>query len=63
MRCPSCNREFKDVHALSQHVRAKGHGLSDNDDGPSTASQMIDAQIDQAMGNPVDDWLADMLPD
>ena len=69
-QCQSCSRTFKDIHALSQHARAKGHVIkitapsqSDNDDGPSMASLMIEAQIDQSMGLPVDDCLADMLPD
>ena len=65
-KCPTCNREFRDSHALGQHTRAKGHGqfkLLTDDDGPSMSSLMIDAQIDRAMGLPVDDWLVDMLPD
>lgn len=35
----------------------------EDDDEPSIASQMIDAQIARACGEPVEDWLADMLPD
>ena len=65
-QCKSCSRKFKDVNGLRQHARAKGHEQlrpADNDDGPSIASLMIEAQIDRAMGNPIDDWLADMLPD
>lgn len=33
------------------------------DDEQSMAELMIEAELDRAMGEPVDDWLLDMLPD
>lgn len=62
-RCQVCGRKFKNFNALEQHARAKDHKQSECDDGPSVASLMIDAQIDRAMGLPIEDWIADMLPD
>ena len=69
-RCPYCPRSFHEVNALGQHLRAKHKGKKvpdcvrhkRHDDEPSIASLMIEAQIAQACGEPVDDWLLDMMP-
>ncbi len=64
-QCQSCSKKFKDIDGLRCHAKAKGHQRPERrpERDPSMATLMIDAQIDQAMGLPVDDWLADMLPD
>lgn len=59
--CPHCGKVLAGRRTLNQHVRTKHREPSD--DEPSIASRMIDAQLDRAMGLPVeDDWLLESLP-
>ena len=64
-QCQTCSKKFRDANALRSHAKAKGHQLPEREAErePSMANLMIDAHIDRAMGLPVDDWLADMMPD
>lgn len=67
MKCPICPRTFAGANAVSQHCRDKHHVKCPPtfkcEDEPSIASQLVDASLDRAMGLPVEDWLADMLPE
>jgi hypothetical protein len=70
LKCPHCNRLFADAGSVRQHVGAKHRGKSakqyrtnrHQDDEPSIASQMIEAEISRACGEKVDGWLLDMMP-
>ena len=64
-QCQTCSKKFRDVGALRSHTKAKGHQLPERiaQREPSMADLMIEASIDRAMGLPVEDWLADMMPD
>lgn len=57
IKCVVCGPavSFSTMAAYKQHLEAKHHE-------PSIAEQMIDAERDRAMGEPIEDWLADMLP-
>ena len=71
--CPVCGKGFKSPEGVLAHARAKHvkHYVSpdlkpilrrDLRDEPSMADRMIDAQLQQAMGGPVDDdWLLDSI--
>lgn len=43
--------------------RRKARKLAASSEGESVATRMIDAQLNRAMGLPVDDDLIEMLPD
>ena len=57
VKCSECPKMFKREIDMSNHYTAKHH-----DDEPSVASLMVQAEIDIAMGEPVEDWLSEMLP-
>ncbi len=72
-KCSVCKKRFRQKAATYAHIRAV-HNLATlpgpvhdprryADDEPSIASQLIQAQLDRACGDPIPDWLADMLPD
>ncbi len=65
--CPHCPKSFADAGDLYQHAKAK-HGRKAaqklrpiDDDEPSYAEMVIDAQIRRAAGEPVEEWLAEMF--
>lgn len=74
--CPHCKRLLANADGARMHITKKHphkrnpfasqnrHQISkDRDDGDeSIASLMIQAQIDRACDEPVEDWLAGMLP-
>lgn len=68
MSCALCTRTFADKHSLFQHTMAK-HGRKAakplrpvrEDDEPSMADLVIEAHLARAMGDPVEDWIADMF--
>lgn len=68
--CPYCTKKFADAWGVYAHAKVKHKGkklahLKPNkkeDDEPSMADLMIDAQLNRAMGIRNDDWLEDMLP-
>ena len=70
-RCSKCGKQFKGRQAADQHIAAKHGGNAERvpvrsalpDDEPSMASQIIDAQLDYAMGEPVEDYLMEMFGD
>ncbi len=72
-KCSVCNKRFTKESGAAMHIRDMAHKKLATpehdprnyqpDDDPSMADMMINAQLDRAMGNPVDDWLADMLDD
>lgn len=59
--CQICGKKFKTIHSRKQHVRNYHHGMNRVSAEPSVATQMIDAQIDIAMGDSAPDWLIDMM--
>ncbi len=75
--CKSCGKKFKTPNDQQQHFRAvHGTGpvsrkrlahmermaaRAPTDDDPSIASLVIDASIRRACGEPIEDWIADML--
>lgn len=71
--CPICRKSFHDRIGVYQHAKAKHkrHNLDSlrmaaslprDDDEPSMADRMIEAQLQHAMGGPVDeDWLLDAI--
>lgn len=58
--CLYCGRKFRSLAGVKQHEQAK-HPRAEKDE-PSIADLMVQAELDRAMGEPVEDWLADMLP-
>jgi hypothetical protein len=72
-QCPICGRVFKGNEGVRAHASAKhpkhhvfpdGRAVlrCDLDDEPSMADLMIAAQLQQAIGEPVeDDWLLDAI--
>ena len=70
-RCSRCKKVFKSRAGCDHHIQMKhggdgeripvGESASRKDYEPSMAELMIGAQLDRAMGNPVPDWLEDML--
>ena len=66
-RCSRCGKEFSTRQGAQMHIDMKHHGKGERvavvkrEHEPSMAELMIDAQIAKACGEPVDDWLADML--
>lgn len=67
-KCPYCPKVLKARGSARQHVAAKHRGKSakmflEPDDGEqSIADMMIEAEIARACGEPVESWIADMLP-
>lgn len=68
IQCPHCEKRFGDVNDRYQHAKVKHRKLKIADLKPvredaseSIASQMIDASINRAMGEPNEEWLDDML--
>lgn len=71
-RCSRCKKAFKSRSACDNHIKdvhkgigervPVGHSMSRKDYEPSMADLMIEAQLNRAMGEPVEDWLIDMLP-
>lgn len=59
LACRICGKEFPFKTRLKQHIKA--HFQKQHE--PSMAERLIDAQIDRAMGDPVDDDLLEMLPE
>lgn len=69
-QCEYCPSRFGDVNAAKQHCAKKHRGrrnkwahLMRENDEPSMASRLVDAQIDASMGLPVDDDIEAMFPD
>lgn len=67
--CPHCGQSFGDANGLFNHTKAK-HGRKAAravrpvpEREQSMASLLIEAQLQHAMGEPVDDWLMDMFPE
>ena len=64
--CPYCPRRFADENGLWMHSKAKHRGKKNprpaRDDEPSMAELFIEAQIARDCGEPVDEWLLNMLP-
>lgn len=66
-KCPYCPRAFDARGSARQHVAAKHRGKSSKmfkepDDGEqSIAEMMVEAEIARACGEPVEDWIAEML--
>lgn len=72
-KCPHCLRTFPDNNAVRQHSAAKHHNMGSarrkrnrrtrTDDGEkSMADIFVQAQIDIACGEPVEEWIGNMLP-
>jgi len=57
IQCRDCDRKFATKGALKQHRLAKH-----TDAEPSIAEQMIEGEVNRAMGVPNEDWIEDMLP-
>ena len=57
IKCLTCNRMFLTTNGMKEHWRAK-HAEKHE---PSFASRVIDARIQAAMGNRVDDDLTDWI--
>tara|TARA_R110000787_G_scaffold19874_2_gene59127 strand:- start:463 stop:690 length:228 start_codon:yes stop_codon:yes gene_type:complete len=69
-KCSRCGKrwnkqEHVERHIKDFHTKRGGEAIYKprEPEEPSMADLMIDAQIAQACGEPVEDWLADMLPD
>lgn len=65
--CPICGKTMVPTDPPPyQHIKAKqggkGKAAYRDEHEPSIADLMVQASIDRAMGEPVEDWLADMLP-
>lgn len=71
-RCSRCKKVFTSRAGCDSHIKMKhdgqgeripvGESASRKNHEPSMAELMIDAERDMAMGEPVEDWLRDMLP-
>ena len=69
-KCSLCNKRFHqkkhgENHARDYHKK-KDAGIVHaprTDNEPSMADLMVNAEINRACGDPVDDYLLDMLPD
>ena len=57
IKCSECPKMFKREIDMSNHYMAKHCGYE-----PSVASLMVEAEIDLAMGEPVENWILEMLP-
>jgi len=66
MKCPHCERKFPDANAVWMHSKAKHPGKKnprpESDAEESMADIFVQAQIDEACGEPVEQWIKDMLP-
>lgn len=71
-RCSVCGKWFYKKDHVENHIRdtptkkhAKAKAIFEirKDDDESMADVFVNAEISRAMGEPVDDWIADMLPD
>lgn len=67
--CPYCNRRFADQNAVWMHAKVKHPGKKTKHLRPprapedeSYASLFIAAEQAIACGEPVEDWIRDMLP-
>jgi len=66
--CPACSRQFGDANAVRNHHNMKHKKRTPlpktwgDDHEPSMAELFVDAEIGRAMGDPIEDWIADMLP-
>lgn len=68
--CPACPRRLADWNGVRQHIKAKHKSdarrllglIPHKEPEPSIADQVIAATIAQACGEPVEDWLREMLP-
>lgn len=65
LTCPHCGRRAADENGLYCHVKAK-HGRRaarpfrpEPDREPSMGELVADAQLARAMGEPVEDWIAE----
>ncbi|WP_449411035.1 hypothetical protein [Methylobacterium komagatae] len=65
--CPICNHGLGDLNALYQHVKAK-HGKKAArahrppvEREPSMGDLVAEAQINRALGLPVEPWIAEMF--
>jgi hypothetical protein len=74
--CPHCERSFSTHEARWMHLRAKHSQEAiaqyrapqrrkrpETTGEPSIASQLVDAQLDAAMGKRPPEWLESMFPD
>lgn len=67
-RCSRCGKEFATRRAADQHIVTKHKGKGERvhvkvrDDEPSMAELLIEAEIARACGEPVDEYLLEMLP-
>lgn len=70
--CPICGKGFRGAEGVRDHAKArhpKHHVFPDGravlrsrlDDEPSMADLVIDAQLSRAMGEPVEEWIAEMF--
>lgn len=66
-RCSRCGKEFSTCQGAQMHIDMKHHGKGERvavvkrEYEQSMADIMIEAQIAKACGEPVDDWLMDMM--
>lgn len=59
--CPQCGKTFLGRKRRAQHIRDKHQQPKFSE--PSMADLVIDARLNHAMGEPVDDWLMEMFPE
>lgn len=69
LACPHCSRTFGDGNDLYQHAKAK-HGKKAArplrpvvEREPSMSELVAEAQMNRAMGLPVDPWIEEMFGD
>lgn len=70
-KCSRCNKVFANRFACFDHIQAKHENgepieyispKNRSDYEPSMAELFIDAEIARACGEPVEEWIRDMLP-
>ena len=64
--CSRCGKHFGKPKYCRQHIaavhKAGGEPVPVPEREESMADIFVQAELDRAMGNPVDDWIADMMP-
>lgn len=70
-QCTTCRRRFSTEDGTNMHIGAKhskkgGEAIPyerpQHDDEESNADLMVEAAINTAVGEPVEDWIRDMMP-